>query len=148
MKIRFIFFSLIFFLVATTGYTQKKTDLKSIINSNVGINKYHVKEELERMKKGELLALYSERIKSIIVTLPYIAFTRMPGVTMADIGIPDSSDNTKALDTQHESTNIFLSATDSFDNAILPYADKGNLIAAILFYEETLKSLYVYSEFH
>jgi hypothetical protein len=33
-----------------------------------------------------------------------------------------------------------------FQNKILPYSDRANLIAAILFYEETLKALHIYSE--
>ena len=100
------------------------------------------------MQKGELLSLYIERIDILIKTLPYIAFARMPGITMADLGIPETKDNDKALDSQFESTDSFLKSTIEFQDKMLPYSDKRNLIAAILFYEETMKSLYIYSEFN
>ena len=148
MKIKIIFFSISFMLMAGTGFAQKTNESKSIISTEVAIKKYHDKEELEQMQKGELLVLYIERIKSIIKTLPYIAFARMPGVTMSDLGIPDSNDNRKTLENQFENTDSYLKATVEFKEKMLPYSDKGNLIAAILFYEETLKALYVYSEFH
>lgn len=148
MKIRIIFLSICFLLISNVGFSQKKIETRSIISSKVAIKKYHDKDELENMQKGELLSLYIERIDILIKTLPYIAFARMPGVTMADLGIPETKDNDKALDSQFESTDSFLKSTIEFQDKMLPYSDKRNLIAAILFYEETMKSLYIYSEFN
>jgi hypothetical protein len=148
MKIRIIFLSICFLLISNVSFSQKKNETKSIISSKVAIKKYHDKNELENMQKGELLSLYIERIDILIKTLPYIAFARMPGITMADLGIPETKDNDKALDSQFESTDSFLKSTIEFQDKMLPYSDKRNLIAAILFYEETMKSLYIYSEFN
>ncbi|WP_445732390.1 hypothetical protein [Mariniflexile sp.] len=147
MKTKILFFSIVFLLISSTLFAQKKNEAKSIISPKVAIKKYHDKGELEQMQKGELLVLYIERIESLIKTLPYIAFARMPGITMSDLGIPDTNDNKKTLENQFESTDSYLKATVEFQEKMLPYSDKSNLIAAILFYEETMKALYIYSEF-
>ena len=148
MKMKIILFSFSFFLAFGIGFAQKKNDAKSIISDKVSIKKYHNKEELDRMQKGELLVLYKERIESLVKLLPYIAFATKPGVTMTTLGIPNNNDNRKALEDQFEATDDFLESTIEFQNRILPYSDTSNLVSAILFYEETMKSLHEYSEFH
>lgn len=135
-------------MVTSFGFAQKKKEAKSIISAEVAIKKYHNKSELDRMQKGQLLALYVERIESLVKLLPYIAFATKPGVTMTTLGIPNDSDNRNALDDQFEATDDFLENNKEFQGRILPYSDTDNLISAILFYEETLKSLHEFSEFH
>jgi len=136
-----------FLLVIATGFAQKKNEPKSIISGDVGIKKYHNKEELYRMEKGELLGLYIERIESLVKTLPYIAFATKPGKTMSTYGIPNTKENRNTLEDKEEATVDFLEITMEFQKKMLPYSDKSNLIAAILFYEETMKSLHEYNEF-
>lgn len=155
MKVKIILFSFGFLLISSISFAQKnsepkrkKDDPKSIISEGVSIKKYYNKEELERMQKGQLLVLYIERIDILIRTLPYIAFATKPGVTMSTLGIPNNNDNRKILDDQFEATGDFIEANNEFQKTILPYSDTGNLIAAILFYEEIMKSLHEYSEFH
>lgn len=148
MKIRIILLCFTTFMVTSIGFAQKNKAPRSIISEKVGIRKYHNKEDLERLKKGELLVLYIERIESLVKTLPYIAFATKPGITMVDLGIPNDSDNRKALDEQFEGTQDYLETTVEFQKRMLPYSDTNNLIAAILFYEETMRSLHEYSEFH
>lgn len=148
MKIRIILISFSLFLVTGIGFAQKKNAAKSIISDKVSIKKYHTKEDLDRMQKGQLLNLYVERIESLVKLLPYIAFATKPGVTMTTLGIPNDKDNRSALDDQFEATQSFLETNGEFQRRILPYSDTTNLVAAILFYEETMKSLHEYSEFH
>jgi len=148
MNRKIIFFSLGFLLLVNIGFAQKKNEPKSIISDKVSITKYHDIEELERMQKGELLGLYIERIEVLIKTLPYIAFATKPGVTMTSLGIPDNKDNRNILDDEFEATDDYLKKSTEFQKTMLPYSDTSKLIAAILFYEETLKSLHEYSEFH
>lgn len=148
MKLRVMLLCFSMFLVTSVLLAQKKKGPKSIISEKVAIKKYHVKSDLENMQKGELLVLYKERIESLIKTLPYIAFATKPGITMASLGIPIDNDNTKALDDQFDATDDFLETSNQFQGRILPYSDTKNLIAAILFYEETMKALHEYSEFH
>lgn len=148
MKVKIILLGFSLFLVTGLGFAQKKNNgPRSIINEKVTIRKYHNKEELERMQKGQLLSLYTERNLVLTSTLPYIAFATKPGVTMSTLGIPDNNDNKKALDNQFENTTTYLEKTVEFQKEYLPYSDTRNLIAAILFYEEIMKSLHQYNEF-
>jgi hypothetical protein len=148
MKVKVILLSLSLLFVTALSFAQKKNKgPKSIINEKASIKKYHNKEELERMPKGELLALYTERNIMLTSTIPYIAFATKPGVTMSTLGIPDNNDNKKALEDQFDNTDNYLENTIEFQKEYLPYADTRNLIAAILFYEEIIKSLHQYNEF-
>lgn len=148
MKTKLIFVSFCLLLVSSVCFAQKKKGEKSIIRDDVAIKKYHNKSELDRMHKGELLELYIERIESLVKLMPYIAFATKPGVTMSSLGIPNDNDNRKSLEEQFESTDKFLENTAEFQHRMLPYSDTDDLVAAIIFYEETLKSLHQYSEFH
>lgn len=129
-------------------FCSKKDEAKSIINGRVSIKKYYTKEELQGLQKGELLALYAERIETLIETLPYIAFATKPGITMSSLGIPNEAGNKKVLETKYASTDDFLKSINEFYSKILPYSDSNKLIAAILYYEDILKSLHEYSEFN
>lgn len=145
MKLKIIFFSLFFLLsIAGTVSAQDKKLSTSIISSTATIKKYHELKELQGMKKGELLELYIERINVLVKTLPYIALVTKPGVTLADLGIPN--DNKKSLIQQAESTSDFLDENLKFQRRMVPYSDTNNLIAAILFYENTMKSLREFNE--
>jgi hypothetical protein len=147
MKIKFILISLSFFLVVGIGFAQKKNQGQSFITGKVAIAKYHDSDELQGLQKGQLLELYIERIEVIVKILPNIAFATKPGVTMASIGIPDTKEHRKALEENIEAAKEYFKSTIEFQKKILPYSDKSNLIAAILFYEETLKSLHTYNEY-
>lgn len=125
---------------------QDKKVEKSIVSPTAAIKKYHSLKELQDMKKGELLDLYIERINVLVKTLPYIALATKPGVTFSDLGIPNDNNNKKALIEQDNSTVDFLEVTVAFQKRMTPYSDTKNLIAAILFYENTLKALHEFNE--
>lgn len=146
MKTKLTILSIVFLLVTSFGFAQK--DPQSIISGKVSISKYHDRAELDQLPKGELLNLYNERIEVIVKILPNIAFATKPGVTMTSLGIPDTKDNRKALEENIKASNTYFDSTIEFQNKVLPYSDKSNLISAILFYEETLKSLHTYSEYN
>jgi hypothetical protein len=148
MKGKIIFFSIFLMLSTEMVSSQAKNAPQSIISTTALIRKYHDQKELKGMQKGELLELYIERIKVLVKTLPYIALATKPGVTMADLGIPMDGENKKLQDAQVASTNSFLDVTVDFQRKMMPYSDKDNLIAAILFYENTLKSLHTFSDYN
>ncbi|MEM5567132.1 hypothetical protein WNY78_18590 [Psychroserpens sp. AS72] len=137
----------IFFLMASITFAQKKNKEITIIDGKVNISKYHSFAQLDKMSKGELLKLYSERIQVIVNILPNIAFATKPGVTMASLGIPETKENKKALEINRDASVEYFDSTVEFQKKILPYSDTRDLIAAILFYEETLKSLHTYNDF-
>ena len=146
MKTKLTLLSLLFLLITNFGFAQKEP--QSIITGKVSVGKYHDRSELDALPKGTLLSLYNERIEVIVKILPNIAFATKPGVTMSSLGIPDTKENRKALEENVKAVNTYFESTMSFQEKVLPYSDKSNLISAILFYEETLKSLHMYSEFN
>ncbi len=147
MNTKSTLFCAIFFLMITFGFAQKKEESQSIISGKVNISKYHSREDLKKMKKGDLLVLYIERIEVIVNILPNIAFATKPGVTMETLGIPDTKDNKRALEENIEASTSYFDSTMEFQKKILPYSDTKDLIAAILFYESTLKALHTYDDF-
>ncbi len=148
MNIKITLLSISFILISAFTYAQKKDDAKSIIDNKVTIKKYHSTEELGNMQKGELLGLYLERVTVLTNSLPYIAFATKPGVTMTTLGIPNTKDNRKVLENQHDNTNTYVENTAEFQNIILPYSDTNKLVRAILFYEDIMKSLHNYNEYN
>ena len=147
MKTKFSLFAALFFLMISMSFAQKKEETLSIIGGKVNISKYHSRASLEKLSKGDLLVLYIERIEVIVNILPNIAFATKPGVTMKSLGIPDSKDNKKALEENIEASTNYFESTIEFQKTILPYSDTTDLIAAILFYESTLKALHTYEDF-
>ncbi|MDQ6469871.1 hypothetical protein RB619_04375 [Flavobacterium sp. LHD-80] len=146
MKSKIFLLSFLCFMATVAVSAQAKNAPRSIISTTAIIRKYHDQKELAGMQKGELLELYIERIKVLVKTLPYIALVTKPGVTMSDLGIPDDAEHKKVLDGQAVGTTTFLDTTVEFQRKMMPYSDKGNLIAAILFYESTLKSLHEFND--
>lgn len=147
MKAQFTLLSMVVLLVTGVGFAQKG-EPQSIISGKVAISKYHDRNELDRMQKGQLLDLYNERIEVIVNILPNIAFATKPGVTMTTLGIPDTKENRKALEDNTQASKSYFDSTINFQKRVLPYSDKSNLISAILFYEQTLKSLHTYNEYN
>lgn len=147
MKTKPTLITVIFLMMISITFAQKKNDPINIISGKVSISKYHSHEELNRMSKGELLTLYIERIEVIVNILPNIAFATKPGVTMSSLGIPVTKENKKALEDSREASVNYFDSTVEFQRTILPYSDTRDLISAILFYEETLKSLHTYNDY-
>jgi|UniRef100_UPI00404B245D hypothetical protein len=147
MKTKITILSIVFMLITSIGFAQKD-EPQSIISGKVSIAKYHDREQLDKMQKGQLLELYNERIEVIVKILPNIAFATKPGVTMTSLGIPDTKENRKALEDNIQASKTYFDSTIDFQKRVLPYSDKSSLISAILFYEETLKALHTYNDFN
>ena len=114
---------------------------QSIISTKASIRVFNDDKSLKKMSKNELIELYIERMKVIVRILPKMGLATKPGVTMADLGIPNTSDNKKALESNREITQKYIDSTVDYLRKMLPFCDKDELIATILFYEQTLKSL-------
>jgi len=134
-------------LITTITIAQKEEEQPFIISQDVVIKKYHSQDELENMQKGQLMILYNRRIEVLIKILPNIAFTSKPDITMSSMGIPYNKENRNALKDNIDAATTYFKNTLEFQEIVLPYSDKDNLISAILFYEETLKALYTYDDF-
>ncbi len=147
LKSKLNLFTIALLLITSLTIAQKKGEQPFVISEDVAIDKYHDRDELENMQKGQLLTLYNRRIEVIIKILPNIAFATKPGITMSSLGIPDTKENRSALEDNIDATTTYFENTIEFQKIVLPYSDKNNLISAILFYEETLKSLHTYDDF-
>ena len=134
-------------LITTITIAQKEEEQPFIISQDVVIKKYHSQDELENMQKGQLMILYNRRIEVIIKILPNIAFTTKPDITMSSMGIPYNKENRNALKDNIDAATTYFENTLEFQEIVLPYSDKDNLISAILFYEEILKALHTYDDF-
>lgn len=131
-----LFFSL--FLISISSAQSKKNvffDQKKLIN------KFHTIDELEDLKKGDLIQLYTERINEITIVLPYLALTNEAGVKLSDIGIKESSDHLKSLDKHHAIITNALENTKNIISEFIPYADTENIVWSILYFEEVIKKI-------
>ena len=146
MKSKIIFISIVLLLVSTATFSQSKNAPQSIVSRTAIIKKFYDKKELSELPKGALLELCVERIGVLTKTLPYIALATKPGITMIDFGIPYNSEYRKAFESQEENTTNYLEGTTSYQKKILPYSDKDDLVKAILFYENILKSLHEFDD--
>ncbi|HKX86766.1 MAG TPA: hypothetical protein VJL37_08835 [Flavobacterium sp.] len=138
---KIIFISFLIAIPTCNINAQTKTIAKSIINPTAVLKRFHEKNELDRMQKGDLVDLYIERINVITNKLPFIALTNKRGVTINDVGIPDNTENNKILDKQQQTIKTFLSETENFERKLTPFADKSDIVDAILFCENILKEL-------
>ncbi|MBP6550008.1 MAG: hypothetical protein KA208_08900 [Flavobacterium sp.] len=146
MKSKIIFISIILLSVSTASFSQSKNAPQSIISRTAIIKKYYDKKELSELPKGVLLDLCVERVGVLAKTLPYIALATKPGITMIDFGIPYNSEYRKVYELQESNTKDYLEITSEYQKKILPFSDKENLIKAILFYENILKSLHEFDD--
>lgn len=148
MKANIIFISIIFLSVSTSIFAQenKRNAPQSIISRTAVIKKYYNKKELSEMPKGALIELCVERVGVLAKTLPYISLATKPGITLTDFGIPSTNEYRKLFISQEENTKDYLDGTSNYEKSILPYADKDDLVKAVLFYENILKSLHEFDD--
>lgn len=142
MKSKNVIFSIFLIIIYSSLSAQNKNSKtpQSIISRTAVIQKYYDLKELKELNKGQLIELYTERMKVLVKTLPYIALATRSGITMTDLGIPMDSDHKKDFENQEDAIATFIESMVNFQTKIMPYSDKTNLITAILFYESTLKS--------
>lgn len=147
MKTKTTILTLFLLMIFSISFAQTKDTSPRLITGKVSIRKYHNLDELNKMPKGELLDLYIQRIEVLVNILPNIAFATKTNVTMKTLGIPVTKENKKTLEANQKASVEYFDSTVDFQRSILPYSDTGDLIAAILFYEQTLKSLFTYDDF-
>ncbi len=141
MKINYIKKAALFLLFSVSMYAQKPVGQLPIINVR-GVSKYSNLKDLEAMNKGELKSLYLERVKILINIMPYMAITSKPGVTLKDLGVPESVENVNALKKETDNRALYLTSNAEFLDTIMSYSDKSVIVTAILFLEETMKKIH------
>jgi hypothetical protein len=134
-------FSITFFVffIINLSYTQTKKNV--FFEQKILTTKFHTIDELENLKKGALIKLYTDRVNEIITVIPYLALANEAGVKLLDIGIKESSDHLKLLNKHHNVNEGLLESTEGLISEFIPYADTEKIIWAILYYEEVIKKI-------
>jgi len=127
------------FFLTTPNFAQSKKSI--FFDKSTLTTKFHTIDELEGLKKGELVRLYIKRSNEIITVLPYIALTNESDVSLSDLGIKENSNNLKILNKHHESTTDAFETTNDLITEFIPYADTEKIIWSILYYEEMIKKM-------
>ncbi len=131
---------LLLVLSIATGYGQSKKKTIYLIDETANIKKFHSYNDLKGLQKGDLLTLYKERITVSLYIMPFLALGSKPGTSLTALGIPETSDNTSQILKEAKNRDEFNKSIDETLNKFIPYADKENMIWAILFYEDLIKN--------
>jgi len=132
--------SFIFLLPILSTYGQKK-DGTIFFEKKDQIFKFHTIDQLENLKKGELITLYQDRIKEIITVLPFLSLTNEPGVRLEDVGIKEDSNHVKSLKKTTEATQEAVDIANVAIEELVPYADTEKIVLTILYFEEIIKKM-------
>ena len=138
MRISNLLISFFFFLTTVYTYSQKK-DEATFFNKKDLIVKFHTISDLENMKKGELIKLYQDRVKEIIMVIPFLSLSNEPGVRLRDLGIKEDAGNIKILRKSIDATQEALETTKISIEELVAYADTEKIILTILYFEEIIK---------
>ena len=142
MKISYLKIIALFMFIGFGAFAQKTPpNAARVILDTKGVGEYHTIKELEILQKGVLTDLYVERVKIITNVFPYIGLTTKPGVTLKDVGIEETEEIVKKFDDEKLSKVNYLSGNSAYMKKMLQYADKGDIIKAIVFFEDVLKKL-------
>lgn len=137
MKTLFLFTSIL--LTAIAGYAQKGSTQATYVSPTAKIEKFYTMDELKQLGKIELTNIYMERVVVVTEIIPYIALHTKPGATLKEMGIPETPANIEHVEKEVKNKGVYLSAVKNTLDDIIPYADKGNIIWAIMFMEDIIK---------
>jgi len=132
--------SFIFLLSIHCIYGQQKDGVVFFLQKDQ-INKFHTINDLENLKKGQLIKLYQDRVREIITILPFLSLTNEPGVRLGDLGIKEDANHIKVLNKSIEGNQKSLKTTLNSIEELVPYADTEKIILTILYFEEIIKKM-------
>ncbi|MFC5047222.1 hypothetical protein ACFSTE_08135 [Aquimarina hainanensis] len=126
-------------LFINISFAQSKDNI--FFDQKTLINKFHTIDELEELKKGELISLYKYRVREILTIIPYLALANQADVSLGDNGIKEDSQNLKVLGKHHEATTKAFEVTNNMISEFVPYADTEKIVWSILYFEEIIKKI-------
>ncbi len=132
--------SFIFFLVVNITFSQKANEAV-FFTQEKQVNRFHTIEDLESLKKGELISLYKDQVQEIMTVIPLLSLTNEAGVRLSDIGIKEDSRHLKILKNNKETIEKTLESTNEAIEELVPYADTEKIIWTILYFEEIIKKM-------
>lgn len=130
-----------FFLISFQSQAQTQTRDTShvFVKSNLKINKFYSKSELEKLPKLDLIDIYKTRLEYLIEVLPFLSLHPKPGSTFHDMAIPETEENIYHLDKETENKEGFITSLFATLDDVVPYSEKSNIIWCILFFDEMIK---------
>ncbi|HVD99507.1 MAG TPA: hypothetical protein VNB90_14965 [Cytophagaceae bacterium] len=140
-RIKLFILTLFFSVLSVQAFCQTKTKEITLVNPQASIQKYHTIDELNTKSKGELITLYKERFKVLTFLLPYSALSTRAGVSLKELGIPESSENKTLLEKENKTGEAFDEAVNQSLDNFIAYADKTSIVWSILFFEDTIRKL-------
>lgn len=123
-----IFFVLLF----SYAYGQ---DMKNAANVN------YVLGDLEVLDKIDLTKIYVAKLNKLSSITPYIPFGELQPKTPAELRIPATSINEKAMESYSKTIQAFNQDSDAALSNLIPYADKKDIMDAILFMQEMIAKI-------
>ncbi|WP_298541629.1 hypothetical protein [uncultured Aquimarina sp.] len=130
----------IFFLFFQYTNAQEKDEAIFFVKKDQ-ITKFHTINDLENLKKGQLIKLYQDRVREIVTVIPFLSLTNEPGVRLGDLGIKEDSGHVKSLKKSNEATKEAIDIAQTSIEELVPYADTEKIILTILYYEEIIKKM-------
>ncbi|GIV25193.1 MAG: hypothetical protein KatS3mg026_0885 [Bacteroidia bacterium] len=89
--------------------------------------------DLEKMDKIELTRIYIAKLTRLYRILQYLPFAKLEPKGPNDLKIPSVQANEKAMKTLEEELRSYIQAAEAQLSTIVPYADKKQIVDAILF---------------
>lgn len=112
--------------------------------SNPGGGQHYTVGDLDAMGKLDLTQIYIQEVHRLNMLLPYVPFNKNgEAISLAGLGIPDTKDNNGAVKKVDGSTGSHNEALESTMAFIVPYADKKDIIEAILFVQDIIEKIEV-----
>lgn len=128
---KYIFFLLLVF----SGLMLKAQDMKNAANVN------YVLGDLEVLDKIDLTKIYIAKLNKLSSITPYIPFGELQPKTPAELRIPATSINEKAMDSYNKTIQAYNQDSDAALSNLIPYADKKDIMDAIMFMQEMIAKI-------
>ena len=95
--------------------------------------------DLDKLGKLQLTKIYIDQVQKLNLLIPYVPFNQKgEAVALTNMGIPNTKDNNGYIKKFDVSCSSHNEAVDSTMQNVIPYADKPDIIKAILFIQNVI----------
>ncbi|MCB9230268.1 MAG: hypothetical protein H6581_01275 [Bacteroidia bacterium] len=98
--------------------------------------------DLDKLGKLQLTKIYIDQVQKLNLLIPYVPFNQKgEAVALTNMGIPNTKDNNAFIKKLDVSCSDHNQAIDSTMANVVPYADKPDIIKAILFIQDVIQRI-------
>lgn len=134
MKLKTIFLMLGLMLCFNFSQVQAQEGTNpSSVNYQVG--------DLEKLDKLELTKIYIQKVNRLSQIMPYLPFKKLEPKNPADLKIPGTSINEKALSGYEKEIKNYTETSDAALSNLIPYADKKDIMDSIIFMQNFISKI-------